>query len=76
MTKNGSRHYYSLETRTADSHWKVQGAWTSERTARDHLTAAVENTGAGIQIRVAEYEERPYLVAATSPVSVLATVTK
>lgn len=73
-TKTGS--YYSLETRTTDSHWKVQGAWTTERTARDHFTVAVENTGAGVQIRVAKYEERPYLVAASSPVAVLAAVTK
>lgn len=68
--------YFSLETRTAETHWKVQGAWTTQRTARDHFTAAVENTGEGVQLRVAEYEERPHLVAASSPVAVLATVTK
>ena len=62
--------HYSLETRTADRTWKVQGTWTTLRTAREHFAATVANSGAGLTIRVAEYEERPYATPTTNPVTV------
>lgn len=67
-----SRRYH-LETRGAGRGWRSQGSWGTERTAREHFDALVANTGAGVTVRVAEYdrfEEQPTV----NPVAVLVLV--